>query len=132
MWITLAFVLALVGPMAAEHEIYNRYTVLGYVKDSGGAPLRGVSVSLTREKTGFSYRGETDAAGLYLIVARIGDESAGERLRLAAGEHVVTFIARFDPANHAEERGTRLDFHGGRSVERAAWFLPTLRRVVTE
>ena len=91
-----------------------------------------MAVSLTREKTGFSYRAETDAAGLYMIVARIGDESAGERLRLAAGEQSVVLVARFDPGNHAEERGTRLDFHGGRSVERTDWFLATLRRVVAE
>jgi hypothetical protein len=65
-------------------------------------------------------------------VARIGDESAGERLRLAAGEHVVTLIARFDPLNHTEERGTRLDFHGSRSVERTGLFQATLRRFVGE
>jgi hypothetical protein len=124
--------IGLAPPLAAEHEVYYRYTVLGYVRDAAGVPLRGVPVSLIREKTGFSYRAETDAAGLYLIVARIGDESAGERLRLAAGEHVVILTARFNPANHAEERGTRLDFHGSRTVERAAWFLTTLRQVVAE
>jgi hypothetical protein len=79
-----------------------------------------------------TYRGQTDATGLYMIVARIGDESAGERLHLAAGEQAVTVVARFDPANHSEERGTRLDFQGGKSVERTDWFLPTLRRVVPE
>jgi hypothetical protein len=128
----LTVLLSLATPAAAEHEIYYRYTVLGYLRDAQGAPLPGVRVSLTREKTGFSYLAETDTSGLYVIVARIGDESAGERLRLAAGEHVVTLIARFDPLNHTEERGTRLDFHGSRSVERTAWFQATLRRFVGE
>ena len=128
----LLFLASLAWPVAAEHEIYYRYTVLGYVQDARGVPQRGVTVSLTREKTGFSYRAETDAAGLYMIVARIGDEGAGERLRLAAGEQSVVLVARFDPGNHAQERGTRLDFHGGRSVERTDWFLATLRRVVAE
>jgi hypothetical protein len=128
----LAFLLSLASPALSEHEIYYRYTVLGYLKDAQGSPLAGMTVALTREKTGFSYLGETDAAGLYVIVARLGDESAGERLRLAAGEHVVTLIVRFDPRNHTEERGTRLDFHGSRSVERTTWFLPTLRRFVGE
>jgi len=118
------------GPVFAEHEVYYRYTVLGYLKDARGTPLSGVTVSLTREKTGFKYLGETDAAGLYLIVARLGDESAGERLRLDAGEHQVSLVVTFDPRNHTEERGTRLDFVGGHSAERASWFLPTLRRVV--
>jgi Carboxypeptidase regulatory-like domain len=124
--------LALFGPASGEHEVYYRYTVLGYVKDAQGTPLPGVAVSLTREKTGFAYRGQTNATGLYMIVARIGDESAGERLRLAAGDQAVTLVARFDPANHSEERGTRLDFQGGKSVERTDWFLPTLRGVVSE
>jgi hypothetical protein len=128
----LAFLLSLATPALSEHEVYYRYTVLGYLKDAQGTPLPGMTVALTREKTGFSYLGETDAAGLYVIVARLGDESAGERLRVAAGEHVVTLIVRFDPHNHTEERGTRLDFHGSRSVERTAWFLPTLRRFVAE
>jgi Carboxypeptidase regulatory-like domain len=128
----LIWVPVLSGPASGEHEVYYRYTVLGYVKDSHGTPLPGVSVSLTREKTGFAYRGQTNATGLYMIVARIGDESAGERLRLAAGDQAVTLVARFDPANHSEERGTRLDFQGGKSVERTDWFLPTLRRVVSE
>lgn len=130
--LTILFVLLLFqsAPVFAEHEVYYRYTVLGYLKDARGTPLSGVSVSLTREKTGFKYLGETDAAGLYLIVARLGDESAGERLRLDAGEHQVSLVVSFDPRNHTEERGTRLDFLGAHSVERASWFLPTLRRVV--
>jgi hypothetical protein len=130
--LSLSLVLTIVVPATGEHEVYYRYTVLGYVKDAHGAPLPGVVVSLTREKTGLAYRGQTNATGLYMIVARIGDESAGEQLRLAAGEQAVTVVARFDPANHSEERGTRLDFQGGKSVERTDWFLPTLRQVVSE
>ncbi|HKZ08167.1 MAG TPA: carboxypeptidase-like regulatory domain-containing protein [Methylomirabilota bacterium] len=126
----LVLLAGLAGPAFGEHEVYYRYTVLGYLKDARGGPLSGVTVSLTREKTGFRYLGETDAAGLYLIVARLGDESAGERLRLDAGEHRVSLVVSFDPRNHTEERGTRLDFVGGHSVERASWFLATLRRVV--
>jgi hypothetical protein len=126
----LVFLMFQLGPAQAEHEIYYRYTVLGYLKDAHGAPLPGVTVSVVREKTGLRYLGETDTAGLFLIVARLGDESAGERLQVAAGEHQVWVVARFDPANHTVERGTRLDLLGGRSVERPAWFLSTLRHVM--
>ncbi len=63
---------------------------------------------------------------MYVIVARLGDESAGEPLTLRAGATTVRVIARFDPTNHVDERGTRVDLEGGRVVERAAWFRSTL------
>ena len=61
----------------AEHQVSYRYVVLGYVTDAAEPGPSGVRVELRREKTGFSYLGETDADGFYLIVARLGDESAG-------------------------------------------------------
>ena len=119
---------AFVPPVPAEHEIYYRYTVLGYVKDAAGAPRSRMEVNLMREKTGFSYLGETDETGLYVIVARLGDESVGEMLRLRTAKRTVTISARFDPADHVHERGTRLDFIGEKPVETPADFLATLER----
>ena len=81
---------------------------------------------MIRDKTGFSYLGETDAAGLFVIVARLGDESAGEGLTLRLGDARTRLTARFDPANHSDERGTRVDFEGARVVERRTWFRSTL------
>lgn len=112
----------------AEHEVYYRYVVLGYVKDDRGQPLRGRAVELVRDKTRLSYPGETDEQGLYVIVARLGDESAGEALTLRVGQLSTRVSARFDPANHVDDRGTRVDLEGQRFVERAAWFRPTLAR----
>jgi hypothetical protein len=127
----LALVLVLAAaPAAGEHELYYRYTVLGYVKDQAGKPQPGQAVELVRDKTGFSYLGETDAAGLFIIVARLGDESAGERLTLSVGTLRLPLVARFDPANHTEERGTRVDAEGGKLHERATWFRPTLARLL--
>jgi len=120
--------LTLASTATAEHEVYYRYVVLGYVKDVKGVPLRGVTVELVREKTGFSYLAETDAEGFYVIVSRLGDESMGERLRVKAGPQSTTISARFDPQNHAVERGTRLDFLGKKAVERPTWFASSLRR----
>ena len=120
--------LALASTTTAEHEVYYRYVVLGYVKDVKGAPLRGVTIELVREKTGFSYPAETDAEGFYVIVSRLGDESAGERLRVKAGSQSANIIARFDPQNHALDRGTRLDCLGKKAVERPTWFASTLKR----
>jgi hypothetical protein len=130
----LAFLLLLCipDPAASEHEVYYRYTVLGYVTDAAGAARPGVEVELVREKTGFSYLGETDRAGLYVIVARLGDESAGERLLLRAAGPPVTIVARFDPRDHARERGTRVDFLGARSVETPAAFASTLERFLRQ
>ena len=115
-------------PAAAEHEVYYRYTVLGYVTDAAGKPRAGQTVELIRDKTGFSYLGDTDAAGLFVIVARLGDESVGERLTLRLGAARVPLTARFDPANHRDERGTRVDLAGARFVEKPAWFRSTLAK----
>jgi len=41
-------------PAAAEHEVYYRYTVLGYVKDAAGTPQASQTIELIRDKTGFS------------------------------------------------------------------------------
>ena len=127
--VALAFivgVLLIAGPSGAEHEVYYRYTVLGYVKDAKGRALAGREIAIVRDKTGFSYLGETDAKGLYVIVLRLGDESRGERLTVRAGSASTEVLVRFDAANRTEERGTRLDIDGARFVERAAWFPSTL------
>lgn len=125
-----AFLLMLATPSAslAEHEVYYRYTVLGYVGDESGRLRPKVEVEVVREKTGFSYLGVTDDTGLYVIVTRLGDESLGERLRLRAGAQSMIVTARFDPADHTRERGTRVDFIGNTRVERPTAFSSTLAR----
>ena len=110
----------------AEHEVYYRYTILGFAKDARGRPLGGRQLELVREKTGFSYLGETDAKGFYLIIARLGDESAGESLTLRAGPTATRLVAVFDPANHTEHRGARVDLEGARFVEQRSGFQATL------
>lgn len=132
---TLAFcflALLLTRSAGAEHEVYFRYVVLGYVKDARQAPLHGVAVTLIRDKTGFSYLGETDNKGFYIIVARLGDESVGERLTVNAGGLTAALIARFDPKNHTADRGTRVDFIGTKLVERPTWFASTLKRFLAQ
>lgn len=128
--VAVVVVSSLLGPWsaAAEHEIYYRYVVLGYVKDARGAPVARRHVELVRDKTGFSYLASTDATGFFVLVARLGDESAGESLTLTAGTARARLTARFDPANHHEDRGTRVDVEGDAVIERAAWFRPTLAR----
>lgn len=124
------------GPIAreagAEHEVSYRYVVLGYVTDAENRGRRGVRVELRREKTGFSYLGETDPDGFYVIVARLGDESAGESLHLRAEGQAMTLTARFDPADHATERGTRVDFTARKPVESPTAFAVTLRRYLAQ
>ena len=110
----------------AEHEVFYRYTVIGYVRDAAGAPLRDQSLEVVRDKTGFSYLARTDESGMFLFITRLGDESDGESLTLKYGPASVQLTARFDPANHTDERGTRVDVDAGRFVERPAWFHSTL------
>jgi hypothetical protein len=126
----LAFLLVFAAdlPAVAEHEVQYRYTVLGYVTDARGNPRPGVEVELVRTKTGFSYLGETDAAGLYVIVARLGDESAGETLRLRVGGQSLALHAAFDPKDHRRERGTRVDWVGAKPRELPTAFAGTLKR----
>jgi len=116
------------GQARGEHEIQYRYIVLGYVADARGQAASATPVELVRNKTGFSYLAETDANGFFLIIARLGDESAGEPLTLRVGRAATTIAARFDPANHAAHRGTRVDVKGETFQERAAFFQPTLAR----
>ena len=126
----LALVLLAALPAAGEHELWYRFTVLGYVTDAGGRPRAGERVELVRDRTRFSYVGDTDADGLYVIIARLGDESAGEALTLRVGSTTAQVTATFDPANHTDERGTRVDFAGPRVVERAAAFRATLANFI--
>lgn len=131
LWLTLSTAAAAL-PAAGEHEVFYRYTVLGYVKDAAGKPRAGQTVELIRDKTGFSYLGETDASGLFVIVARLGDESAGESLTVRLGALRLRIVARFEAANHTDERGTRVDVEGGRLVESPASFRATLVKLLTE
>ena len=99
-----ALVLILAGLLGgtragAEHEVYYRYVVLGFV---------------------------TDATGFSLIVSRLGDESAGQRLTQVIGATTLALTARLEPANHTDDRGTRVDLEGPRLGERSSWFRSTL------
>ena len=109
----------------AEHEVYYRFTVLGYVKDDRGKPLAEMTVEVVRDKTGLTYVSATDTDGFYAVRARLGDESRGESLTVRRGTTVGHITVAFDPTNHTDERGTRVDFHGDRSIEHVTWFRAT-------
>lgn len=121
---------ALVAPVAAEHTADTRYVVLGFVKNAQGKLRPEQAVEVVRDKTGFAYSGRTDEQGLFVVVVRLGDESAGETLTLRIGPVTTTVTARFDPTNHADDRGTRVDLDGTKFVERTTAFRPTLARFV--
>ena len=63
---------------------------------------------------------------------RIRDESAGETLQLRAESQAMILTARFDPADHATERGTRVDFTARRPVESPTAFAATLKRFLAQ
>lgn len=120
------------APALAEHEPQYRFTVLGYVKDGAGKARQGVGLEVTRQKTGLSYQGETDATGLYVIITRLADDSRGEGLLVRAGPASLRITARFDPADHKSERGTRVDFTGGKTAEHVDLFAPTLKQFLSK
>src|SRR6185295_8596667 len=96
--VVAVLVLLAVTPAAAEHTVYYRYVVLGFVTDGHGKPLSSRPVEVVRDKTGLGYPGSTDEAGFFVLVVRLGDESAGETLTLRAGSATTRVTARFDPA----------------------------------
>jgi len=129
--LALLVVLTLAGtPVRAEHEVHYRYVVLGFVTDARGRPVSGRQLELIRDKTGFSYLAQTDAKGFFLIMARLGDESVGEALTLKAGKVVTRLTAVFDPTNHTDHRGARVDLEGERFIERSAGFRATLHNAL--
>jgi hypothetical protein len=128
---TLLVVLAVASPHAAAgNGVQYRYTVLGYVTDGGGAPTPARTVRVVRDKTGLTYHGETDEHGLYLVLTRLGDESDGETLTIAIGEARTRVTVSIDPANHTDERGTRVDLEGARWRVRPSWFRSSLARIL--
>ena len=124
--LSLVVLVMAAAPAGAEHEVYYRYVVLGFVKDAKGGAVSGRELELIRDKTGFSYLAATDEKGFFLIIARLGDESAGEALTLRVGPAVARLTATFDPVNHRDDRGTRVDLEGAQFVERSALFRSTL------
>lgn len=118
--------LAYAPPAGAEHTVYYRYVVLGFVKDARGKPVEEHPVQVIRDKTGLSYPTKTDEQGFFVAVVRLGDESAGETLTLRVGEATLTITTRFDPTNHSDDRGTRVDLEGTTFAERPAAFRTTL------
>lgn len=124
--VLLAILTLAAAPATATHEVYYRYVVLGYVKDARGHAVRGRELELIRDKTGAAYLAASDEQGFFLIVARLGDESAGEALTLKVGQAATRLRASFDPGNHRDDRGTRIDIVGATFVERSALFRSTL------
>lgn len=118
------------GPAVAEHEVQYRFTVVGYVKNAKGQPRAGERVEITRDKTGLAYQAETDAQGLFMVTARLGDEALGETLTVRVGGTRTTVPVRFEAANHHDERGTRVDLEDARWLLRPAWFRSTLARIL--
>ena len=125
----IALAIVLTAPRAgAEHKVFFRYVVLGFVKDTQGKLVRGREIDVVRDKTGLVYHGATDQQGFFVIVVRLGDESDGETLTVRIGKTTARLTARFNPVNHVDERGTRVDFDGSKFVERTDAFRPTLVR----
>ena len=117
--LALAALLLTAASAGAEHQVYYRYTVIGYVRNAAGAPLRGEGLEVIRDKTGFSYLARTDESGMFLFITRLGDESAGESLTLKYGAASVPLVVRFDPGE--PHRGARHPGgRGGGPVRRAS------------
>ncbi len=74
------------------------------------------------------YRERTGLDGLYVVIVHLHDEDLLDRLSVRAGQAAIRIEARFDPLNVSATRGTRVDFTGGRGVERPETFARTLEQ----
>ena len=118
---------ALATGAGATHQPDHRFLVIGYVTDVRGKPFTGSKVVVTRVKTGLEHPTQTESDGLYFVIVHLHDEDEGERLRIAAAGATVEIRARFDVNDKKLERGTRVDFRGGKPAESRYAFAETLR-----
>ena len=61
---------------------------------------------------------------------RVSADGTEARARREVGQAVTRLRATFDPANHRDDRGTRIDVEDAKFVERSALFRATLLDVV--
>jgi len=127
-WVSLSAAagLALARPADATHEVTHRYVVLGHVWDGAGRPVPGTEVQVTRGKTALVYQKRTGPDGLYVVIVHLHDDDLLERLEVRTREAALSIEVRFNPLNVRAERGTRVDFTGGRAMERQELFARTL------
>lgn len=124
--VALVTLVSVTSSVEATHEVTHRYVVLGYVRDTARRPISGSAVEVVRERTGLSYRAETDADGFYVVVIHLHDEDLLETLRVTAGRATLRIQARFNPLNSLSHRGTRVDVTGSSVVERQEKFVETV------
>ena len=116
-----------VGLARATHAPDHRFIVLGYVTDATGRGRPRVPVVVTRLKTGLTYPTATEADGFYFVVVHLHDEDQGDPLKVSVAGASAEIRARFTVGDAKSERGTRLDFRGGKPSEAPANFAETLR-----
>jgi len=108
-----------VAPARAEHEIYYRYVVLGFVKDAQGRRWRARAAADPRQDR-LLVPGADRRRRLLPDRRASRRRERGESLTLRAGTIATRLVAAFDPANHTEHRGARVDLEGTRFVEQRA------------
>lgn len=133
-WVTSGLLTAVTVLLAASaeatHAVDHRYVVLGYVRDAQGRPLARSPILVLRERTGLSYRAETDADGFYVVAVHLHDENVLDWLRVTVGSATIRIDSRFNPLDGESPRGTRVDFRGGQAYERREVFVDTIRQVL--
>jgi len=64
-WLHLALAILLIIPALSAYGQFESASVLGYARDTSGAAVPGVTVTLTNTATGISQKGKTDSEGRY-------------------------------------------------------------------
>jgi hypothetical protein len=122
--LTVVLVLSASAFALSSHDVYARYIVVGYVRDAEGKPAARTRVHAVTEKGQLTYETETDASGLFMLVASIRKDS-GESLILSTGSLQTTIKPRLDARDDQGQHGTRVDIEADRFSERPALFRQT-------
>src|ERR1700730_8631633 len=64
-WLHLALAILLIVPALSAYGQFESASVLGYARDTSGAAVPGVTVTLTNTATGISQKAKTDSEGRY-------------------------------------------------------------------
>jgi len=109
----------------ATHETDHRFTILGYVRDTDGKPVKDVRVQARdlRDQSVDPVNTYADGSGFYKVVLHLHNTNAGDPIQVSIKDErsgvdeVKKIRAEFNPNDRRTEREARVNF--GPELERA-------------
>jgi hypothetical protein len=109
----------------ATHETDHRFTILGYVRDTDGKPVKDVRVQARdlRDQSVDPVNTYADGSGFYKVVLHLHNTNVGDPIQVSIKDErsgvdeVKKIRAEFNPNDRRTEREARVNF--GPELERA-------------